>query len=301
MSAIEKTFAGGEIIIKEGDSGNTFFQLLEGKAKVFKNYGQDDQVEIATLDQGQYFGEMAVIETYPRSTTVIADGDAKVLEIAAEELGDYFTQNPDKIIEIMRLLATRIKTMADDYKEVKKMLDSIHKSDSSSAYDGFFKMMQKQSIFVAPKSMRLEKPSVEELLKAGQLVAQQSGSAEEFPYGTVMYKEGEVGNCMYIVHEGEVNVYKNYGAADEIKLDSVKPIACFGELGLLSGEPREATAAVEVSGTKIEAIRPEDLESIFKTSPEKIEMILKNLSYRLRVITYDYFKACKEILEASQN
>ena len=52
MSTIEKTFNNGEVIIKEGDSGNTFFQLLEGKAAVYKNYGQNDEVQVAILDQG---------------------------------------------------------------------------------------------------------------------------------------------------------------------------------------------------------------------------------------------------------
>ena len=86
MSTMEKTFNNGEVIIKEGDAGNTFFQLLEGKAAVYKNYGEKDEVQVAILEQGQYFGEMAVIENYPRSSTVVAEGDVKVVEIEAEEL-----------------------------------------------------------------------------------------------------------------------------------------------------------------------------------------------------------------------
>ena len=111
MSAIEKTFTNGEIIIKEGDSGNTFFQILNGKVGVYKNYGKDDQVQIAILEQGQYFGEMAVIENYPRSSSVVAEGDVTVDEIAAEELNEYISQNPDKILTIMKLLGDRIKKM----------------------------------------------------------------------------------------------------------------------------------------------------------------------------------------------
>ena len=88
MSTIEKTFNDGDIIIKEGDKGNTFFQLLEGKAAVYKNYDHDDQVKLTVLEAGQYFGEMAVIEGYPRSTSIVAEGEAKVVEIAAEELND---------------------------------------------------------------------------------------------------------------------------------------------------------------------------------------------------------------------
>ena len=138
MSTIEKTFGAGEVIIKEGDSGNTFFQLLEGNVGVYQNYGQKDEVVVATLGPGQYFGEMAVIENYPRSSTVVAEGEVKVIEIAAEELNDYISQYPDKILTIMKLLGSRIKTMTDDYNDAKAMLDDIRKVNSSKNYDSFF-------------------------------------------------------------------------------------------------------------------------------------------------------------------
>ena len=300
MSAIEKTFTNGEIIIKEGDSGNTFFQILNGKVGVYKNYGKDDQVQIAILEQGQYFGEMAVIENYPRSSSVVAEGDVTVSEIAAEELNEYISQNPDKILTIMKLLGDRIKNMTDDYNEAKKILDGVRKANSSSNYDSFFANMTKQSIYLTAKNFRLERPSAESLREAAEAVSKQAAEKViTYPYGTIIFKQGEVGKCMYIVRNGSVSIYSNYGADNEVKLTTVEPVACFGEMGMISEEPRTATAVAEVNDTKVEIIRPEEVEGIFKSSPEKIDMILKNLSYRLRVITYEYCKACQEIYEAS--
>ena len=300
MSAIEKTFTNGEIIIKEGDSGNTFFQILNGKVGVYKNYGKDDQVQIAILEQGQYFGEMAVIENYPRSSSVVAEGDVTVDEIAAEELSEYISQNPDKILTIMKLLGDRIKNMTDDYNEAKKILDGVRKANSSSNYDSFFANMTKQSIYLTAKNFRLERPSAESLREAAEAVSKQAAEKViTYPYGTIIFKQGEVGKCMYIVRNGSVSIYSNYGADNEVKLTTVEPVACFGEMGMISEEPRTATAVAEVNDTKVEIIRPEEVEGIFKSSPEKIDMILKNLSYRLRVITYEYCKACQEIYEAS--
>ncbi|MCR5327490.1 MAG: cyclic nucleotide-binding domain-containing protein [Saccharofermentans sp.] len=299
MSTIEKTFADGEIIIKEGDTGSTFFQLLEGKAAVYKNYGKDDQVQIAIFEPGQYFGEMAVIESYPRSATVVAEGGAKVFEIEVDGLTDYIKENPDKILVIMKLLGGRIKTMTEDCNEAKTVLDGIRKANSSSNYDSFFNNMMKQSIFLSAKNFRLERPSVESLREASKNVTSAgSDNVETYNYGTIIFKQGEIGKCMYIVHSGRVNIYSNYGEVNEVKLNEVVPVACFGEMGMLSDEPRDTTAVAEESGTEVEIIRPEDLEGIFKTSPAKIDMILKNQSYRLRSITYDYFKACQEIYAA---
>ena len=166
MSTMEKTFNDGEIIIREGDTGNTFFQLLGGKAAVYKNYGKDDEVQIAIFEPGQYFGEMAVIENYPRSATVVALGEAQVVEIAAEELNDYFTQNPEKIISIMEVFGSRIKKMTDDCNEAKKALDDARRTNSKDKYLGFFAQMAQQSIYLTSKNFRLERPSAEELREA---------------------------------------------------------------------------------------------------------------------------------------
>lgn len=296
MSTFERTFNGGEVIIREGDSGNTFFQLLEGRVGVFKNYDKADEVQVAVIEPGQYFGEMAVIENYPRSSTVVAIGDVKVVEIPAEALNEYFTQNPDKILSIMEVFGSRIKKMTDDCNEAKKALDDVRRTNSRDKYLGFFAQMAQQSIYLTSKNFRLERPSAEELRAASKLI-QSSEDGETYNYGTIIFKEGDIGKCMYILHSGKVGIYSKYGQVDELKLQEVEPVACFGEMEMLTGEGRDTTAVAEVGDTRVEIINADSLPSLFQTSPAKIDMILKSLSYRLRSITYDYFKACKEIYD----
>ena len=160
--------------------------------------------------------------------------------------------------------------------------------------------MSKQSIYLSAKNFRLERPSAEALREAADAVSKKGTSGETYPYGTIIFKQGEPGKCMYIVHSGSVCIYSNYGADNEIRLSEVKPVACFGEMGMITQEPRTATAVVESNDTQVEIIYPEELENLFKSCPEKIDMILKNLSYRLRVITYEYCKACKEIYDNTE-
>lgn len=296
MSTFERTFNGGEVIIREGDSGNTFFQLLEGRVGVFKNYDKADEVQVAVIEPGQYFGEMAVIENYPRSSTVVAIGDVKVVEIPAEALNEYFTQNPDKILSIMEVFGSRIKKMTDDCNEAKKALDDVRRTNSRDKYLGFFAQMAQQSIYLTSKNFRLERPSAEELRAASKLI-QSSDDGETYNYGTIIFKEGDVGKCMYILHSGKVGIYSKYGQVDELKLQEVEPVACFGEMEMLTSEGRDTTAVAEEGDTRVEIINADSLPSLFQSSPAKIDMILKSLSYRLRSITYDYFKACKEIYD----
>ena len=62
MSVVEKSFYKGEVIVKEGDIGDSFFRLLEGKASVYADWDKKDQepFRIALLETGEYFGEMAI-------------------------------------------------------------------------------------------------------------------------------------------------------------------------------------------------------------------------------------------------
>jgi CRP-like cAMP-binding protein len=119
----------------------------------------------------------------------------------------------------------------------------------------------------------------------------------EFRKGQIIFREGDPGNYMYAIHGGSVGIYLDYGTAQEKKLTTLYSNSFFGEMGLISEEKRSATAVVEEDGTLLETIRAESLESLFKSNPVKIDMILSHLSHRLRRLTLDYVKACRKAVE----
>ena len=67
-----KQFKKGDVIFHEGDIGNTLYQINEGKVDIYLCYGESDQKLLTELTPGKFFGEMAVIEAYPRSATAVA-------------------------------------------------------------------------------------------------------------------------------------------------------------------------------------------------------------------------------------
>ena len=297
MDSIKKTYVNGEIIIKEGDIGNSFFQLLSGSAGVYVNYGEADQVKLTVLNEGQYFGEMAVIEAYPRSSTVVAEGSVEAIEIPGSELNTYFTENPDKIIELIKHIGNRLRALTDDYDEAKAILKKIENPDEDKSNETFLTKLAKHIGFYKLAKVDLTAPSAEALREQSKDLSKGETTAT-YPKGTIIYKKGEVSNCMYILHSGSVGIYYNYGEANELMLTELLPVAFFGEMGLLAGKERSATAVAKSNETYLEIVRLEDLESMFKTSPVKVDMILRHLSYRLRALTIDYFNTCKKISEA---
>lgn len=290
----ESKFSKGEVIFKQGDEGNSFFKIIEGSVEVLANYGEERERELTVLEAGAIFGEMAVIETYPRSTTIVAKEDTLALEIGGKELNGYFAENPEMIYEIMKHLGSRIKELTAEYDVLTSVLKEVKASQDKKS-DSIFAKIKKYIDYYASGKNNINKPSAEALREASEGLKEQQGKIETYDKGTVIFKEGEIGKCMYIVYGGMVGIFKNYGDPKQVKLTDLYPVSFFGEMGMIADEARSATAVAEMDETFVEIIRPEGLENLFRESPVKVEMILKHLSYRLRMLTYDYLTACKEI------
>lgn len=72
-SLVQKTFAPGETVIKEGEPGNCFFLVVEGKATAYKtNFNTNKQEEVYFYEEKSYFGELALLKDEPRAATIIA-------------------------------------------------------------------------------------------------------------------------------------------------------------------------------------------------------------------------------------
>ena len=99
---------------------------------------------------------------------------------------------------------------------------------------------------------------------------------------------------MYQIQTGSVGIYRAYGTERSAKLTTLYTDQFFGEMGLVAHELRSATAVVEEDGTELECIRAEDLQTLFKENPMKVDMILSHLANRLRRLTVDFAKACEK-------
>lgn len=298
MGIAEKTFKSGEIIINAGETGRSFFRLVEGSAVVCADYGKKDQLEIAVIKAGEYFGEMAIIDEYPRSATVLAKGTVRVIEIPDDEMNEYFSINPDQIIVLINHLGNRVRTTTVEYNEAKTLLNKLQSSDSATKDTSLIARIKKHLDQHHANRVRPTEPSIAAVRKAFENVTgATSGKLESYMKGDVIFEEGQAGKSMYILHDGKVVLYGNYGRDDELMISDLVPFSFFGETGFTADEPRIVTAVAEADYTCVENISPEDIELMFRSSPEKIDMILRYLSYRLRMLTIDFFNTCKQLTD----
>ena len=106
-------------------------------------------------------------------------------------------------------------------------------------------------------------------------------------------------HCMYDIHWGRVGVYTGFGTDKEQLITELCSNTFFGEAGMISDEPRSATV-VALEDTTVEIIYMEDLEELLEKNPNKIDMILRHLTFRLRRISDSYLEACELVGRAEE-
>ncbi len=100
----EHQYPAGHLLCQEGEPGTAMYILLAGRLRVFK--GKRTIVTITPVD---YVGEMAIIETQPRSAGVEVVEDSTVLVLPAEFFHRYLAGEPACLVGLMRTLSARIR------------------------------------------------------------------------------------------------------------------------------------------------------------------------------------------------
>ena len=126
-------FKKDDVICREGEIGSCMYCIRKGSVAVFSNYGTEQARKLAELNEGDFFGEMELIENEPRSATVVVLSDGTLLdEITEDTFLDYFEQDPVKVFMILQQLSQRRRKTTKDYLEVCHALCDV--TDPSRPY-----------------------------------------------------------------------------------------------------------------------------------------------------------------------
>ncbi len=116
-----RTYRAGEFVFKEGDIGREMFIIQEGQVKLIKKIRGERRV-IETVGAGDFFGEMAILNSRPRSLTAEAASDVKLLIFPPETFEALVVSNTGLAHRIIRTLAGRLQN-ADNHIENLLYLD----------------------------------------------------------------------------------------------------------------------------------------------------------------------------------
>ena len=117
---------------------------------------------------------------------------------------------------------------------------------------------------------------------------------------SVIFHEGDPGSgCMYQVESGSVGIFAHYGTAESKRLAELNAGEFFGEMGMVRGYPRSATAVALESNTCLNIITWNTLSYYFAKTPTKIVTIMQQLSNRLADTNEMFLSVRNALLELS--
>ena len=118
-----------------------------------------------------------------------------------------------------------------------------------------------------------------------------------FKKGDVIFRQGDYSEVMYDIAKGKVGVFADYETETVQQLAELKAGDFLGEMGMIEGYTRSATAGWLEDDTTLTEIGEDDLNEFFKDKPEKLLQIMKQMSARLRVVNQKYLNACRVAFE----
>ena len=105
--ATEVQFASGEAIVREGDPGDAFYVITAGSAVV-----QQNGARLRELGEGDFFGEISLIDGAPRTATITATDEVSALTLQREQFQRLIDEHPSVRLELLMALTERLRKVA---------------------------------------------------------------------------------------------------------------------------------------------------------------------------------------------
>jgi CRP-like cAMP-binding protein len=114
-----REYLDGEVICRQGELGDCMYVVQAGRVIVARD-GDKSEVVIAQLKAGDIFGEMAIFDRQPRSATVRADGQARVLTLDKRAFLRRVHEDPSLAFRILQQMSRRIRDLNQELTRLKQ-------------------------------------------------------------------------------------------------------------------------------------------------------------------------------------
>ena len=273
----------GQSIIKEGDSSLDFYLIDKGRIEIRRTtpYGS---YSLAELGDGDVFGETSFLDRKARSGDAWALDPTTIFAVSDVQLGKALESNQRFTLGIYwamwKSLSSKLRktneNLAQFFGKEGEPSPEQEKDDGDEA-NIKVGIQQKRELF------REQTLSPMEINFLATLSKERRFEANEY-----IFRDGEEGEHLFVVLEGQVMIAKDVGGAGEEALAFLGRGDYFGEMALIDKQPRSATAKAHTDGAVVLMIPSEVLEGILdiqKVSSLRLLKILCGLiAKRLREI-----------------
>lgn len=276
-------FAKGAKIIGEGDESQDIFLIDTGEIEISREtpFGP---YRFARLKAGDVFGETSFIDANPRSGNAVVVEDAVVFPLNAFALYQAMEENQRFALAIYwalwksvsRKLRLTNEVLAHFFSGVRKR--APHRESGQQKEDFRVSIDRKRELF------REQPLSPMEINFLTTLSKEQHFQKDEY-----LFREGEEGDALYIVLEGQIRISKDTAAGEEA-LAILDRGDYFGEMALIDRQPRSADAKAHSSEAVVLKISRQVLEGILDiqkvSSLRLLKLLCQLVAKRLREIDH---------------
>jgi CRP-like cAMP-binding protein len=285
--AVERRQVGAdEAIFNEGDPSEDIFIVELGRVAISRETPFGTQA-LAHVEAGSVFGEMNFIDGRTRSADAIADQESRLLRVKHSALQEVFEAEPRLALAFLREFWRGLADKVREANELMKVFfeegagapaaDEEESQDRSKGREEGVDADEKAGVLTE------QGLSGEELRRLAEVA-----EARAFEVEQAVFREGDDGHSLYIVLSGAVRISKMIPGVGEEALAILERGKFFGEMSLIDGSPRSATAKAHVADTRVLRISKDRLDELLASASagaiELLSILCRLLSGRLREI-----------------
>ena len=107
--AVKRVYPKNTILISKGDVSDHLFVVIRGKLKVTLLDDSGREIVLSLLGEGDYFGEIALIDGEPRTATIVSTQASEVLTIARADFQQILRSSPELMFDLLAVLARKVR------------------------------------------------------------------------------------------------------------------------------------------------------------------------------------------------
>jgi CRP-like cAMP-binding protein len=238
----------GELVFSQGDPGDSLYIIEIGEVKLASEVPAGEST-VAWLEAGHFFGEMALLTGKTRSVKARAMTDTNLWVLYKNDYDELMVEHPAISIALGKVLSERL---ASGFQETRPRATTTRMRE-------------------IPLLAELPESELEDVTRRLRPVERQAGD--------ILFSQGEAGETMYFIESGQVEVRARTTEGRTILavLGAGEPV---GEMALLSGKPRTATARA-LADLQLWALEKADFDELTLKYPRFALAISRALSERL--------------------
>lgn len=122
QAALGRIYGDGEVIVHQGEVGDCLYVVQDGEVEVLRE--QDGyEVLLRSAGRNEVLGEMAIFERQPRSATLRAKGEARVLTLDKRNFLRRINEDPSLAFRMIETMSRRVRELSDEVSTLRGELD----------------------------------------------------------------------------------------------------------------------------------------------------------------------------------